>query len=108
MKPLNSQEKLCQRSGYLTDIQMLCSFPVGAVRFMQTDSGRALAAGKYRLELDGHPHIAALVIVIVTEIFIHSSSIPLIPEWVTGELVPISSSLQARGGVHPEQVPNPS
>ncbi|MEQ2232603.1 hypothetical protein ILYODFUR_013140 [Ilyodon furcidens] len=29
-------------------------------------------------------------------------------EWVTGEPVSFSSSLQARGGVHPGQVANPS
>ncbi|MEQ2289415.1 hypothetical protein AMECASPLE_032734 [Ameca splendens] len=29
-------------------------------------------------------------------------------KWVTGKLVPISSSLQARGRVHPGQVASPS
>ncbi|MED6292520.1 hypothetical protein CHARACLAT_001018 [Characodon lateralis] len=32
---------------------------------------------------------------------------PLLPYWVTGELVPISSSLRTRGGVHPGQVASP-
>ncbi|MEQ2294523.1 hypothetical protein AMECASPLE_004812 [Ameca splendens] len=37
-----------------------------------------------------------------------SHFLPLIPLWVTGKLVPISSSLLAGGGVHPGQVASPS
>ncbi|MEQ2282091.1 hypothetical protein AMECASPLE_036943 [Ameca splendens] len=39
---------------------------------------------------------------------IHPFSIPLLPYWVTGELVPISSSQWLRGGVQPGEVACPS
>ncbi|MEQ2306662.1 hypothetical protein AMECASPLE_010542 [Ameca splendens] len=37
-----------------------------------------------------------------------SFSIPLLPQWVAGKLVPISSSLWVGGGVHFGQVASPS
>ncbi|MEQ2196380.1 hypothetical protein XENOCAPTIV_023255 [Xenoophorus captivus] len=85
---------------FLRGVQGVAQGPYAALRILLFGPRLQFKSGLQAQEVDGD--FSTL------EATQSQSFSTLLPSWVTGKLVPISSSLWAGGGVHPGQVARPS